>query len=638
MIGGLYGNPFAAEALNELISQEKTEPLVVLNGDVHWFDRTPETFAATEQAVGDHVLLLGNVEEELIRTDDVGVGCGCAYPESCFDDESVERSNRIHAIMKDALADREDLLKPLRSRGRVLIVDVCGSKLAITHGDEKLLGGWDCCREMLETMSRQLELDEWFERTGVDIFATTHTCEAVAMRTAHGVLINNGAAGMPNFADQDFGIVTRIARDPLPDALFETTYNGLSIQSLPLRFDHEAFVAWFDELWPEGTPGEQNYRRRIITGGEDRIAVADLGGFERSAAYRPERTHRVTTEALVAALDNQPSFLEEVEKVGSVDEIMRTEDRITTLQLNIGRTCNLACTHCHVESGPACTESMTREGLEDVLEILERYPFETLDITGGAPEMNPHAAWFIREASKRIDHIMVRSNLVILDLPEYEHFIDLFAELGIHVIASLPTLSSVQAEEQRGIGTFDPSLDILRKLNAVGYGSDPRLKLDLVFNPQQEILPPAQEELESLYRDTLEHDHGVVFDQLLTMTNIPLGRHGKYLLREGLFDDYLTLLRENFNPSTLNGLMCRSQISVGWDCTIYDCDFNQVLGMTCQKVDFPDADGNSAPLYVRDLIEHPSLMENRTILTGSHCYACTAGAGSSCGGTIVLDG
>lgn len=221
VVGGLYGNPFAFDALDDLVASESDDVLVVLNGDMHWFDKTAENFADIERRARRYVPLVGNVEAELRRQVGVGVGCGCAYPD-CTPDDSVSRSNRIHKTLSLAVNARPELKEGLQGRPATMVVEVAGRRVGITHGDEKLVGGWDCSRESLQDVMRQDEVDLFMERSSLDVFTTTHTCAPAALSLARGVVVNNGAAGLPNFAGQRFGLVVRIACEPRQDALFES--------------------------------------------------------------------------------------------------------------------------------------------------------------------------------------------------------------------------------------------------------------------------------------------------------------------------------------------------------------------------------------------------------------------------------
>lgn len=290
VVGGLYGNPFALEAIDRLIAGERAraadygtpdiEITTVFNGDMHWFDKTSENFASIEKAAAKYTLLIGNVEAELRRESPIGVGCGCAYP-ACVDNETVARSNKIHSMLFDELSDRPELKQLLRGRPSTTTVAVTGRKVGITHGDEHMVGGWNCSREELSEPERQQKLDAFLAKNDLDVLATTHTCSAAAIALDHGLVINNGAAGLPNFAGQHFGLVIRVAETPHPDALFGAQRNGLFVEAVPVRYDHDSYVKWFDELWPEGSPAEISYRGRIVSGPADYVEEALLGGFRQ---------------------------------------------------------------------------------------------------------------------------------------------------------------------------------------------------------------------------------------------------------------------------------------------------------------------------------------------------------------------
>lgn len=321
----------------------------------------------------------------------------------------------------------------------------------------------------------------------------------------------------------------------------------------------------------------------------------------------------VTNKEAQAVMDSFLPFF------GRTDEVTRrTFEQLDVMQVNVGRLCNLACKHCHMEAGPQRTEIMSRETLTQCLEVCATRGFKTPDITGGAPEMNPDFEWFIREATARGIEIIVRSNLVVLHDEPYAHLPQVFADLGVTLFASLPHYTKKAAEKQRGANTFDPVISMMQKLNELGYGKGAGLVLNLVFNPGGAFLPPSQEALEREYRQKLADDFGIVFDNLFAITNNPLGRFGNRLYETGNLERYMGKLVGAFNPDTVPSMMCRSQISVGWDGALYDCDFNQAADMPC-KNGFTIAD------YAADA----TLSLQRDIAFGNHCYACCAGSGSS---------
>ena len=629
VVGGLYGNPFALRAVEGLMAAEDPahRTLAVFNGDMHWFDKAAENFEAIERAAAGHVLLVGNVEAELRRQESVGVGCGCAYPE-CTPDDAVSRSNRIHLMLSRAVGAHPALKRMLVGRPSTTTVSVAGRRVCVTHGDEQLVGGWGCSRESLADVLRQDELETWLERTGASVLACTHTCSPAALMLPHGAVINNGAVGLPNYAGQRFGLVTRIARTPHPDALVTGEADGLFVELVPVRYDHGAFLAWFDALWPRTSPAAISYRSRIVDGPADCIAASLLGGFREGpaaggAAGRVLESRKQATEGAEMALASLVYF-EDMLPEGSPRE---TVAEPSIMQANITARCNLACEHCHVGSNPARTEAMDDDVLEAVLKVARDHRMETIDITGGAPELHPRFAWFLRAAAKTAPHVIVRTNLVVLDDAEHAPLIDLYADLGVEVVASVPSVFAAEADKQRGGGVFDRSVKVLRKLNACGYGCDGRHILTLAFNPQYPVLPPEESPLDELYRRRLGAI-GISFDRVIAMANCPIGRYAASLAQTGELDGYLETLLDSFNPDTAEHFMCRDQLSVGWGGEVYDCDFNQALRI-------PAHDAAGAALTVFDYAADPARSLVRPLRFGNHCYSCAAGCGSSCGGTLV---
>lgn len=302
------------------------------------------------------------------------------------------------------------------------------------------------------------------------------------------------------------------------------------------------------------------------------------------------------------------------------EQLKMTGERMDVLQINVGRLCNLACKHCHVEAGPNRTEIMSREVMEACLEAYQAQGFQTIDITGGAPEMNPDFRWFVEEAVKICPRVIVRTNLVIMLEEGYEDLPGFYAANRVEVVCSLPHYKAKNANRQRGEGAFEGSIEALKRLNAVGYGREPGLNLHMVYNPGGAFFPPAQDAIEREYRERLGSEYGIVFNDLYTITNNPIGRFGAFLVKSGNLEGYMQKLYSAFNEKTLPNMMCRSQVSVGWDGTLYDCDFNQALGM---KVSTGDT--------ILELAKKP--YQPRRIRFDKHCYACTAGQGSSCGGS-----
>ncbi len=300
--------------------------------------------------------------------------------------------------------------------------------------------------------------------------------------------------------------------------------------------------------------------------------------------------------------------------------------RAEILQVNVGKLCNLVCVHCHVNAGPKRKEIMARETIDRIIDWLAKTDIQIVDLTGGAPEMIPDFRYFIEQVKSLQPerHIINRCNLTILLERGYEDLASFLARNKVEMIASMPCYSSENVNAQRGEGVFEGSIAALQLLNLLGYGTDSDLPLHLIYNPVGAFLPPSQAELEADYKRELKKHFGIVFNNLYTLTNLPIGRFASYLRRNNKLDEYMELLIQAFNRATIDGLMCRNTISVGWRGEVYDCDFNQQLGMQWN---------NSAPIFLWDV--DPKKIENRQIMTDDHCFGCTAGAGSSCGGAIV---
>jgi len=303
--------------------------------------------------------------------------------------------------------------------------------------------------------------------------------------------------------------------------------------------------------------------------------------------------------------------------------------RAEILQINVGKVCNLTCVHCHVNAGPKRKEIMTRETIDRIIDWLAKTEIRIVDLTGGAPEMIPDFRYFV-ERVKAIPlsrHLIDRCNLTILLQPGYEDISEFLARHGVEIIASMPCYTPENVNAQRGEDVFEGSIAALQLLNSLGYGIKPELPLHLVYNPVGAFLPRMQAELEADYKRELKEHFGIVFNKLYTITNLPIGRFAAYLRHNDKLDEYMQLLIDNFNPATVEGLMCRNTLSVGWRGEVYDCDFNQQLGMQWSR------NGDSEGLFLWDV--DPPKIDNRQIMTGDHCFGCTAGAGSSCGGAIV---
>ena len=298
---------------------------------------------------------------------------------------------------------------------------------------------------------------------------------------------------------------------------------------------------------------------------------------------------------------------------------------IDIFQINMGKMCNQTCKHCHVDAGPDRKEIMTRETMQQCLDILSTYDIPVVDLTGGAPEMNPNFRWFVEELSKLGKHIIDRCNLTIIQAnPKYYDLPQFFAQHKVEVVSSLPHYTAMRTDSQRGDGVFNHSISALQALNEVGYGKEGTgLQLNLVYNPTGAILPGPQEELESDYKKALYDKFNIEFNKLYVITNMPISRFLDYLIESSNYEEYMEKLVNAFNPTAAESVMCRNTLSIGWDGYIYDCDFNQMLDLT---VNCPSKHLSSFNFEA---------LSNREIIIDQHCYGCTAGLGSSCGGQVT---
>lgn len=318
-----------------------------------------------------------------------------------------------------------------------------------------------------------------------------------------------------------------------------------------------------------------------------------------------------------------PSFSS---RLGDIGLYPLKPTQIEIFQVNLGKMCNQVCKHCHVDAGPDRKEIMTRETMQLCLDALDSSNIQTVDLTGGAPEMNPNFRWFVEELGKRGKHIIVRCNLtIILANPQYHDLPEFYKKHNVEVVSSLPHFSARRTDSQRGDGVFEKSIKALQMLNATGYGKEnSNLKLNLVFNPSGAFLPGDQKQLENDFKRRLKNDHNIEFNELYAITNLPISRFLDYLVNTGNYEEYMQKLVDAFNPSAADGVMCRNTISIGWDGYLYDCDFNQMLDLKLQ---------NGAPRHIAEF--EAGKLESRDIILNNHCYGCTAGAGSSCGGSTV---
>jgi radical SAM/Cys-rich protein len=330
--------------------------------------------------------------------------------------------------------------------------------------------------------------------------------------------------------------------------------------------------------------------------------------------------------------DTQLKIINEQSGISSFDERLEecglfplTANGVEIFQINLGKMCNQTCKHCHVDAGPDRKEIMNKETMKFCLKALKKTGIPTIDLTGGAPEMNPNFKWFVSEAKKLNRHVMVRSNLTILVSKPFAQYPIFFKDHQLEVISSLPYYLAENTDAQRGKGVFQKSIEALRTLNELGYGhQESGLNLNLIYNPIGAFLPPDQAAIEADYKRELESRYGIVFNNLYTITNMPISRFLAYLIKSNNYNRYMSKLHESFNSAAATNVMCRTILSLSWDGYLYDCDFNQMLNLTVN---------HGAPTHIQDF--DFSMLTNRRIVTGQHCYGCTAGAGSSCGGATA---
>ena len=315
------------------------------------------------------------------------------------------------------------------------------------------------------------------------------------------------------------------------------------------------------------------------------------------------------------------------DKLGAMNQFPLKPKKLEIFQVNVGYMCNQVCKHCHVDAGPDRKEIMTQETMLQCIDILRTHDIHTLDLTGGAPEMNPNFRWFVKEAfTAGVKEVIVRSNLtIIMANPKYHDLPEFFAKNKVRVVSSLPYYKRNKTDRQRGDGVFDKSIEALKKLNEAGYGKlNSGLTLDLVYNPSGAFLPGDQGELEVEFKSALKQDFGIEFNNLLAITNLPISRFLDYLVASENYEDYMEKLVNAFNPVAVEGVMCKNTISVDWQGYLYDCDFNQML-------ELKSAGKKNQHISTFDL----ESLHNRNIITNNHCFGCTAGAGSSCQGTVA---
>lgn len=344
----------------------------------------------------------------------------------------------------------------------------------------------------------------------------------------------------------------------------------------------------------------------------------------KSLQYRAHELANVSTQLeILGNCNGHPRFEDKIVELG-YEKLRPTE--IEIMQINVGKMCNQTCKHCHVDAGPDRKEIMSKTTMRHCLDVLSRTNVKTVDITGGAPEMNPDFRWFVEQLSALGKHIIVRCNLtIILANPKYHDLPEFYKKNGVEVVCSLPYFAARRTDSQRGEGVFEKSIKALKLLNEVGYGiPNSELTLNLVYNPTGSFLPSNQSGLELEFKKKLNEGYGIEFNSLYAITNIPVSRYLEYLVASGNFHSYMDKLVSAFNPSAAEGVMCRNTISVGWDGFLYDCDFNQMLDLKVNE---------NTSNHIKNF--NLEALTKRAIIVNQHCYGCTAGAGSSCGGELA---
>ncbi len=363
---------------------------------------------------------------------------------------------------------------------------------------------------------------------------------------------------------------------------------------------------------------------KILSSGDG--AMIDVDGPRSTTSMRARHVPLASPAHQLSVLDQA------LERIGgqAFDAVLAAPllpASLEIFQINLGKLCNMTCRHCHVDAGPDRVDAvMDRETMDACLQVIGQTGVRTVDLTGGAPELNPNFEYLVEACVALGAHVMDRCNLTILTTKPYRHLPEWFAERGVEVVCSLPHFRRISTDAQRGVGTYDRSLEALRMLNAAGYGQgDPARRLVLVTNPVGAFLSGNQASLELEWKLALQAQHGITFDALYVLNNMPIARYLEWLIEKGMLDAYLERLTNSYNPATVDGLMCRNTVSVSWDGRIFDCDFNQMLEIESDL-------GTANPPNVRDF--DVSTWLNHRIRTAPHCFGCTAGAGSSCGGAL----
>ncbi|MDA8376347.1 MAG: arsenosugar biosynthesis radical SAM protein ArsS [Planctomycetia bacterium] len=599
LMGGAYGNVSALQACLNDARQKGCSFRAFLGDAIGCCGHSDEILNLIRSAVD--LVVAGNHEQQAAAGNN---GCGCGY--SSAEDEQASCQAFTYASRELSENHRRWLATwPYEHR-----LDTPVGTILLCHGSPRRTNEF-----LYESNLSDEQLRDMLEAAGARGFICTHSgIPWLRDLGAAGFAANCGVVGKP---DND--------GDPAVHYLIlEVTEDAVTAEIRRVEYDHEG---WAAQLRHEGV--DEVFLEPLITGIWT-VGVISMPPVEHVVQRRPAGGHwrlnwrkaGTTTgpNVLLPILPVENRFDRQLIRtgVGALKPLS-----VKTVQVNISLKCNLACHHCHVESSPIRTEEMTWETMQWALAAAYKAGAETIDITGGAPEMNPNFRRFVDAALQQGHEVMVRTNLTIMFKEGYMDLPQFYASRGVHIVASLPCYLETNVDRQRGRHVYQESIEIIQRLNALGYGIQENLPLDLVYNPGGPSLPPEQAALEKAYRRELDKHFNIRFTRLYTITNLPIGRFLHDLERQGYAGQYQYLLERTFNPDTLVDLMCRHQLHVGWDGTVYDCDFNYALKL-------PASSG-----HIRDF--DPADFLTRRIVTGRHCFGCTAGCGSSCGGSLVSD-
>lgn len=620
VFGGVYSNLQALKALQKVAEYEGVLPQnIICTGDIVGYCAQPSECLDAVQDWGIHAIQ-GNVEENIILGKD---DCGCNFTEGgrC---EMFSRMWFPYAVTK--MTDRN--IHYLNTIPQTLDFQYAGKYFHVLHGSAEQISEF-----VFKSTDWSVKANN-FNKTNADVILAGHCGIPFVDENNGKIWLNAGVIGMP--ANDSTKNVWYVLLDDTEGVLsysfhrlnydFKKAHDLMVENELPVTYARTLVTGIWDsnEILPEKEAYEQGEPIDLDIKMPKKMPI-EKRKKSLSVTGSPLTDTFFQLKVLNGKEIADTKFTSFSEKIAPLGFKPLKPTSIEIFQINIGKLCNQVCTHCHVDAGPdKKKENMSRETLEMCLDIIGKYPIKTVDITGGAPEMNPHFRWFVEECRKLGKQVIDRCNLTIIeankkyyDLPEW------FAENQVHIISSLPYFSKSRTDSQRGDGVFEDSISALKRLNAIGYGKEGSgLILDLVYNPSGAFLPGNQYSLENEFKKHLKQNFDIDFNSLFAITNMPIARFLDYLLETHNYEEYMTTLINAFNPTTVESLMCRSTISVSWDGYMYDCDFNQMLNLKVA----------TEGVHIRDF-DFETLM-NRKIVLNQHCYGCTAGAGSSCVGEV----